>query len=493
MPASTDLPTQFGRYRIVRKLGEGGMGAVYLAEDTQLARQIALKVPHFRDETDTTVIERFHREAKVAAGIEHPGICPVYDIGQIDGIHYLTMPFIDGVQLSRKVRPDSPFPPGEAARLVCRLALAVQTMHDRGVIHRDLKPGNVLLRPDGEPVVMDFGLARSFSGVDRLTATGAQVGTPAYMSPEQIMGQQEELGPATDIYSLGVILFELLTGRVPFTGPIHAVYNQILHGEMPSPSRLRPELSPQLDAICHKAMAKDQAQRFASMTELAAALSRFVDEGAATQPPLPQTAVAQPTRPGVMDATIPTGPASAPDLTEAPPTRMSAAGSAPAAILPKKRFRVSRRFFLIGTAAVLAGAAILVCVLYLQGVFDPAQEGKKLSAEEEFQERVHDSVKPHASKGSTQVDTFQGKPRYNYSVWLEGPDEILNEINEVQYHFDPELFTPPIPRVSTTRRNGFQTIYLGTGAVNRDMDITLVMRDGKRITLQFNVWRGIYR
>jgi hypothetical protein len=193
-----------------------------------------------------------------------------------------------------------------------------------------------------------------------------------------------------------------------------------------------------------------------------------------------------------MDATIPTRPPSSPDLTEAPPTRMSAA-SAGAESQPKQQFRLSKRFLVIGTAALLSAAAILVGVLYLQGVFDPAPVENKLSAEEKFLERVRDTVKPQASKGSTQIDTFQGKPRYNYSVWLEGPEEILNAINEVQYHFDPELFTPPIPRVSTTRRNGFQTIYLGTGAVNRDMDITLVMRDGKRVTLQFNVWREIYR
>src|SRR5438034_176055 len=238
MPTHTELPRRFGRYHILKKLGAGGMGVVYLAEDTRLSRRVALKVPHFSAADAPQVIERFYREARVAAGIDHPHICPVYDVGEIDGILYLTMPFIEGTPLTHQVDSDNPLPAAEAARLVRRLALAVAAMHEQGVIHRDLKPGNVLLRPSGEAVIMDFGLARSLSGTGRLTATGAVVGTPAYMSPEQIMGRQTELGPTTDVYSLGVILFELLTGTLPFIGPLEAVYGQILHGTPPAPSQL---------------------------------------------------------------------------------------------------------------------------------------------------------------------------------------------------------------------------------------------------------------
>src|SRR5262249_50453141 len=170
MPSHQELPERFGRYRILKKLGAGGMGAVYLAEDAQLGRRVALKVPCFSPEDGPTVVERFHREARVAAGIDHPNICPVYDIGEVDGVYYLTMPFIEGTPLSKKVEANRLLSPPEAANLVGRLALAVSVMHERGVIHRDLKPGNVLLRLNGDPVLMDFGLARSVSGTGRLTA-----------------------------------------------------------------------------------------------------------------------------------------------------------------------------------------------------------------------------------------------------------------------------------------------------------------------------------
>ena len=270
--SSPSVPAQLGRYRILSKLGQGGMGAVYLAEDTFLSRRVAIKVPHFSESDGTTVIERFHREARTAAGIDHPNICPVHDAGQVEGIHFLVMPYIEGTPLSRRIE-GGPWPPTQAAALVRQLAAAIEVLHRRGLIHRDLKPSNVLLRPGGEPVLMDFGLARSYTEQSRrLTQTGAAVGTPAYMAPEQILGDAKTIGPATDIYSLGVILYELLTGRPPFEGPPAAVYGQILHAQPPPPSAQRPGLDATFDAVCLKALAKKPAERFASMTAFAEAL-----------------------------------------------------------------------------------------------------------------------------------------------------------------------------------------------------------------------------
>jgi serine/threonine protein kinase len=328
MSIPADLPFPFGRYRILQKIGQGGMGAVYLAEDTQLGRRVALKVPHFTPEDGPIVIERFHREARVAAAIEHPNICPVYDIGEVNGTHYLTMPFIDGTPLSQKVDGKVLLAPKVAVSLIYRIALAVGAMHERGVIHRDLKPGNILLRSNGEPVVMDFGLARSFGGQGRLTATGAVLGTPAYMSPEQIQGQQAELGPGTDIYSLGVMLFELLTGQLPFEGSLAAVYGQILHAAPPLPSQLRPGLDAQLEGICLKAMAKEPPQRYSSCKEFAAALRAWLKDAprsdsaaqtsTETAKPPPRSDVPSPKKPAVpsvspRQTTPPTGGLEGPD------------------------------------------------------------------------------------------------------------------------------------------------------------------------------------
>jgi len=295
MPANPVLPQQFGRYRILDKLGEGGMGTVYLAEDVQLGRRIAIKVPHFDPTEDPDQLRRFYREARTAARIEHPNICPVFDVGEIEGIHYLTMPFIEGTPLSQLAAGGEPWPPRQAAELVCELATAVQALHQQGLVHRDVKPSNVIVRLEGEPVLMDFGLAKPIQSPEQnLTAAGAMMGTPGYMSPEQV-SDARHIGPGMDIYSLGVILYELLTGRRPFEGPTAAVYAQILHSPPDPPSTHCPGLDPQLDAICLTALAKKPEQRFPTARAMVEALSRFLGEQtvpARSFPPSPGTAPA---------------------------------------------------------------------------------------------------------------------------------------------------------------------------------------------------------
>src|SRR5262245_37005530 len=270
MPVPAGLPAQLGRYRLVRKLGEGGMGAVFLAEDTLLGRQVALKVPCFETDDDQEIVERFYREARVAAAIEHPNLCPVLDVGRDGDFHFLTMPYLDGTPLSRQ---EKPWPVDRAVALVRLLALAVAHLHERGIVHRDLKPANVMIKPGGEPVLMDFGLGRSFTAAVRITVPGGSMGgTPAYMPPEQVLGEGQSVGPATDVYALGVILYELLTGSLPFEGPLASIYGQILHAEPPPPSARCPKLDPRLDTVCLKAMAKKPQDRYPSAAELAQAL-----------------------------------------------------------------------------------------------------------------------------------------------------------------------------------------------------------------------------
>jgi predicted Ser/Thr protein kinase len=286
------LPQQFGRYRIVRPLGQGGMGAVYLAHDTKLERAVALKVPHFAASDGPEVLERFYREAKAAATLTHPNLCPVHDVGEIDGVPFLTMTYIEGKPLSDRLA-EGKVDPRQAAGLVRKLALALQEAHARGIVHRDLKPANVMIDLRGEPVIMDFGLARRVHLQEaRLTRSGSVLGTPAYMAPEQVRGEVEALGPGCDVYSLGVILYELLTGLVPFDGPALAVLAQILTQDPPAASVHRSDLDPRLEAICKKAMARKPEERYATMGDMAAALEEYLR---APHPPTP-TRTRAPTR-----------------------------------------------------------------------------------------------------------------------------------------------------------------------------------------------------
>jgi formylglycine-generating enzyme required for sulfatase activity len=278
MPTHQELPEQFGRYRILKKLGAGGMGAVYLAEDTRMRRKVALKVPHFSAATRAAGLERFQREARLAGSIDHPNFCAVYDVDEIDGIHYFTMAYLEGTPLSGKIAGGKPWPARLAVEMVRRVALAVAELHNRGIVHRDLKPANIMVRPSGEPVLMDFGLACSVtSESEPLTGTGEVLGTPTYISPEQLEGDRARLTPAADVYSLGMILYQLLTGQVPFSGPLLVVVAQVRDTMPESPSTLQHGLDPRLDAICLKALAKKPEERFSDMYAFVTALEEFLD------------------------------------------------------------------------------------------------------------------------------------------------------------------------------------------------------------------------
>ncbi len=274
---NTELPIEFGRYRLLKVLGEGGMGAVYLAHDTDLDRKVALKLPHFVGGKSKDHGERFRREARLAATLSHPNICRIFDIGEQDGRLFLTMEYIEGKTLNDVIKAKGAIEPRTAVNLVKRIASAVQVAHAQGIIHRDLKPANIMIKKDRDFVIMDFGLARRVEQEEvQLTATGAVLGTPAYMAPEQLRGENNAVGPQSDVYSLGIILYELLTGQRPFQGTLPQIYAQVLSADSVSPRSLKANVDPDLDAICQRATSSDQNQRYRTAEDFAKALNDYL-------------------------------------------------------------------------------------------------------------------------------------------------------------------------------------------------------------------------
>jgi WD40 repeat protein/tRNA A-37 threonylcarbamoyl transferase component Bud32 len=266
----------FGDYELLNELARGGMGIVYRARQTKLNRLVALKMILAGQLASAQDVQRFYTEAKAAAQLDHPGIVPVYEVGEQDGQHFFSMGYVEGGSLARRVK-DGPLPPREAAELVRKIAEAVAYAHSHGIIHRDLKPGNVLLDPEGQPKVTDFGLAKNLAGDSQLTGTGQVMGTPSYMPPEQAQGKIHAIGPAADIYSLGAILYCLLTGRPPFQAPsVLETLKQVVEQEPVSPRQLNPALDRDLETICLKCLEKEPGKRYGSASLLSEDLRRFL-------------------------------------------------------------------------------------------------------------------------------------------------------------------------------------------------------------------------
>jgi beta-lactam-binding protein with PASTA domain/predicted Ser/Thr protein kinase len=257
------------RYRVIRRLGSGGMADVYCAEDSQLGRQVAVKVLHRRFAEDQQFVERFRREASSAAGLQHPNIVGIFDRGKWDGTYYIAMEFVQGRTLKDIIREKGPAPPAAAVDITLQILRAARFAHKRGVVHRDIKPHNVLIDEDGRVRVTDFGIARA--GTSDMTETGSIMGTAQYLSPEQAQGRTVDA--RSDLYSIGIVLYELLTGQVPFDAesPVTVALKQVNEVPVP-PRRLVPEIPPALDAIVLRAMEKSPGRRFADADEFIAAL-----------------------------------------------------------------------------------------------------------------------------------------------------------------------------------------------------------------------------
>jgi serine/threonine-protein kinase len=316
-----------GRYKLVRKLGTGGMANVYLAEDQELGRRVAIKLLDDRHAQDEQFVERFRREAKNAAGLSHPNIVSIYDRGEAEGTYYIAMEYLEGRTLKELLVKRGPTPLAVATDYTRQILAAIGFAHRNGIVHRDIKPHNVVVNPDGRLKVTDFGIARS--GASQMTEAGSIIGTAQYLSPEQARGAPVDA--RSDIYSVGIVLYEMLTGTVPFTGdtPLEIAMKHLSAVPEP-PSAKRPDVTPELDQIALRALAKNPQDRYQSAEEMEADLARAArgqavspeTEEAATQVLRGMSTVIANAPTEVVGRTPPVAPAKPPTPPiYAPPTR----------------------------------------------------------------------------------------------------------------------------------------------------------------------------
>jgi serine/threonine protein kinase len=275
---SVEMPTRIRDYEIKGELGQGGMGVVYRAYDTKLAREVALKVLRMNRARSPKERARFELEARAAARLDHPGIVPVHDVGESAAGPYLVMDLVEGTTLQDVLDEKGCLEPRETAVLIEKLARALAHAHEQGVLHRDMKPANVIITRAGEPRIADFGLAKDLRETATLTETGSIVGTPGYMPPEQARGEATAFDPRFDVYSLGAILYECLTGEPPFVGASAvAILKRVASDEDPvPPSTKRKPLDKDLETICLHAIEKELDRRYPTAKDLADDLARYL-------------------------------------------------------------------------------------------------------------------------------------------------------------------------------------------------------------------------
>ncbi len=340
-----------GKYEIQTEIGRGGMGIVYKGFDTVLQRPVAVKVLPPALAVDQEFVQRFRREAILAARLHHPHIVIVHDVGEQNGIHYIVMDYLQGQTLDRWMQQQGPLPAELALRVIQQVADALDYAHEQGVIHRDIKPSNIMLSPSGHVTLMDFGLVRATEGTG-VTRSGILIGTPEYMAPEQVMGQPADR--RTDVYALGVVVYQLLTGQVPFprtTPP--AIFHAHVYESPPPPRTLRPDLPPAVEAVMLKALAKQPEQRYAQAGALVADFATAAAGKTPTGVPLAAPAVPAQSSAPPSPPTRRTGAPSPPSA--GPPPAPTPVGSA-----PPRRSGLPLLIGLTASALVIVAAALVL-------------------------------------------------------------------------------------------------------------------------------------
>ena len=395
------------RYELGPVLGQGGMARVYRGLDRQLRRQVAIKLLAPPFDRDREFVERFQREARAAAGLNHPNIVAVFDSGSDDGTHFIVTELVDGETLADRLGRDGAMPPAEAVAVAVDIARALAAAHERGLIHRDIKPGNVMLPPDGRVKVVDFGIARA-AGSDTLTNTGVVLGSTAYLSPEQASGQPVD--ERADLYALGCVLYEMLTGRVPFSAdtPIATMYRHV-NEDPPPPSTFVP-IPSELEDIVMRALEKDPKRRFASASELETALLAVpLARGGDTMQLEPAAAETQPVgRIGAVAGAIAAGAAAA-DGAKTEPVIVAAGGggarrsrrSGPSHARPRRSSRGHRPWLI---AALVVALVFAVTGVLIAAMSDPLP--KKPAVRQEARETAQTTLPSETPESPETPVTF---------------------------------------------------------------------------------------